>query len=564
MARDAAGSGSAASQQGEAPGGAVDVIEVEVDAFEGRPPVKVNLANPAPFGYSIAATLGLIALVDRADSALVGGLLPTLQDYFGFGDFAAALLLSTPSVAALLLVIPAGRLADTRSRKTVLAVVIFIWGLLSFGAAAAPTFALLFVARVLLGIATPLTIPASASIVGDTYRSQARTKAFAIVRVMEYLGFPLGVLIGGVVGGAFGWRAAFLVMGVPAILLAVYVVVRFKEPKRGLADDLTVRAERAGLVVEEAEPDEHTGFETVPEAGEPINLEHAEDPDAGQPGVLTRTKEVLAIRTLRWAIIGQALLFAGFAGLFSFAPTFFFRVQDLNPAAAAGISGGVGLVGLAAGGALASRIGDRHHGEKRGWKILVSGVALTAAAFSVLVFALVPNLPLQLVLFLIINFANIVALANLGAVQADVIPARMRGTGFATAQFLITLGSSFGALIVGSVSGYFIRRETEISGVEVKAAEKAFESATNAVDAAVASNASQSVVDGLQATATNAQSAFNALDAVFGPAQALGIRWGVGALFIVLFLGAITIFRARATYDEDAAAVIAEVEAAAA
>jgi len=86
--------------------------------------------------------------------------------------------------------------------------------------------------------------------------------------------------------------------------------------------------------------------------------------------------------------------------------------------------------------------------------------------------------------------------------------------------------------------------------------------ATTAVDAAVAKSASQSVVDGLQATATTAQSAFNALDAVFGAAQALGIRWGSGALFIVLFLGAITIFRARATYDDDSLAVIAGVEAA--
>ena len=104
--------------------GTVEVVRIEVEGFEGEGTRKIDLANPAPFGYSIAFTLGLVALIDRADSAIVGGLLPTLQEYFGFGDTAAGILLSAPSVAALLLVVPAGRLADTRSRKVVLSVVI--------------------------------------------------------------------------------------------------------------------------------------------------------------------------------------------------------------------------------------------------------------------------------------------------------------------------------------------------------------------------------------------------------------------------------------------------------
>src|SRR6478609_1923838 len=250
---------------------------IQVDAFEGQPPREIDLRNPAPFGYTTAVTLGLVALVDRADSAMVGGLIPTLQKYFGFGDFMAGILLSAPSLAALLLVVPAGRLADTKSRRNLLSVVILAWGLLTFGAAAAPTFALFFLARVLLGIATPLNLPASASIVGDMYRSEARTKAFAVVRVMEYLGFPVGVAIGGIVGQTLGWRPAFLIAGIPAILLSGYIALRLREPRRGLADDLTVQAERAGIPVAVVEADEHVGFGTATEPGESINLEHAED-----------------------------------------------------------------------------------------------------------------------------------------------------------------------------------------------------------------------------------------------------------------------------------------------
>lgn len=554
-------------------GGGTATAEVpyEVEAFEGEPKRKINLANPAPFGYSMAFTLGLIALVDRADSAMVGGVLPTLQDYFGFSDRMAGLLLSAPSVAALILVVPAGRLADTRSRKMVLSIVILAWGLLTFGAAAAPTFALFFLARVFLGMATPLNIPASASIVGDTYRSEARTKAFAIVRVMEYLGFPVGVLVGGVVGQTLGWRAAFLIMGVPAILLSIWVAVRLKEPKRGLADRLTVEAERAGLEVATSEDDATAGFDDVADAGDPVNLRHAEAAEAEieQGGVWQRIKEVLSIRTLRWIIIGQAMLFAGFSGLFGFAPTFFFRVQDIPEGAAAGIAGGLGMIGLLAGGAFASRIGDRHHGTRKGWRVLVSAIALTIAAVCVGLMALITIFPVQILLYLIINFMNIMALANLGAAQADVIPARLRGTGFATAQFLVTIGSSVGALIVGEVSSRVINRETsevtqfvngeEVTASRLKDAEEALEDAEKALDAAKDAGNPVEIAQE-QLNVDNAQSLFDALDNVFGPAQALGIRWGVAALFVVLVVGALTIFRARSSYDDDAAVVMAEVE----
>jgi MFS family permease len=508
--------------------------------------VRIDLRNPAPFGYGITITLGLIALVDRADSALVGGILPTLQSYFGFGDAWAGIVLSAPSIAALLLVVPAGRLADTRSRKTVLSVVIFVWGLLTFGAAGAPTFALFLLARILLGVATPLNIPASASIVGDLFRSEARTKAFAVLRVMEYLGFPLGVAVGGIVGGTLGWRYAFLIMGVPALVLSGYIAVKLREPRRGLADELTIEAERAGIPVAVVDPDESVGFGAIAEAGEPVNVAHVADEDLVKPGMWLRTKEVLAIRTLRWIIIGQALLFAGFAGLFSFAATFFYRVQNLPEGAAAGISGGIGLIGLLVGGAVASRIGDRHHGQRPGWRIFVAAVALCIASVSVLLFTLIPVLPIQILLYLLVNLANIIALANLGSAQADVIPARLRGTGFATAQFLVTVGSSFGALIVGGVSAYVISGRTDVTQNQVNDAKRAVKNAKDA-------GASQAVIDQLQHV-------YDKLDAVFGPAQAIGIRWGVGALFIVLIIGAVTIFRARATYDADAARVIAAVD----
>ena len=50
--------------------GTVEAVRIQVEGSEGEGPRKIDLANPAPFGYSIAFTLGLVALIDRAESAV--------------------------------------------------------------------------------------------------------------------------------------------------------------------------------------------------------------------------------------------------------------------------------------------------------------------------------------------------------------------------------------------------------------------------------------------------------------------------------------------------------------
>jgi MFS family permease len=167
---------------------------------------------------------------------------------------------------------------------------------------------------------------------------------------------------------------------------------------------------------------------------------------------------VLAVRTLRYLVLGQALLFCAFAGAFSFATKFFadeFHLASTTKkeeAVGAAIAGSLGLLGIIIGGLFASRIGDRYHEIRPAWRITVGGWCLALSFGCIAVFVLVPLLPAAMLALLIVNICNIIALANLGAVTADVIPARMRGTGFAVAQFLVTIGSATGALIVGGAS----------------------------------------------------------------------------------------------------------------
>lgn len=518
----------------------VSEFEAEMEAFPGKGLRKVDLRKAAPFGWTPAVLLGFVAAIDRADQTILGGALEKLKEEFGFNDFVAGILLSAPTIAALLLVIPAGRFADRRNRTTLITIVITIWAFLSFGSAAAPTFAIFVLVRILLGMSAPLTIPASASIAGDLYTTRVRTKAFAVLRVFEYLGLPLGLVIGGVVSQAYGWRAAFLFMGVPALVLAAAVFFFLREPRRGLADEITTMAEEAGLTPSQADDMDPAGttanpsptvtpqspslskvsgpgqssivvgaMSNTPDSGEPIDIVHALETDYSDESVMNRLRSVLSIRSLRYIILGQMLLFAGFAGLFSWVTIYLQRVFALEAGPASGITGGVGLLGLLLGGALSSRIGDRGVGKRKAWRITVGAVSLLISALSVLIFIIVPVLPLDIALFFVINFFNLLALSNLGAATADVIPASKRGTGFAIAQFLITIGSSTGALLVGSISALVIS------------------------------------LIGQGETVSTLQT---------------GVRVGLSVLVVLLGGGAVVLFRARSTFEADAAAALAEAK----
>ncbi len=516
----------------------VSEFEAEMEAFPGKGLRKVDLRKAAPFGWTPAVLLGFVAAIDRADQTILGGALEKLKEEFGFNDFVAGILLSAPTIAALFLVIPAGRFADRRNRTILISIVITIWAFLSFGSAAAPTFAIFLFVRIVLGMATPLTIPASASIAGDLYTTRVRTKAFAVLRVFEYLGLPLGLVIGGVVSQSLGWRAAFLFMGVPALVLAAVVFFFLREPRRGLADEITALAEDAGLAttpITETSPrspasnndavaqgptlSKVSGPATssivvgtppsTPDSGEPIDITHALETDYSDESVIERLRGILSIRSLRYIIIGQMLLFAGFAGLFSWVTIYLQRVFALEAGPASGITGGVGLIGLLLGGALSSRIGDRGVGKRKAWRITVAAFSLLFSALSVFIFIVVPILPLDIALFFVINFFNLLALSNLGAATADVIPASKRGTGFAIAQFLITIGSSVGALLVGSISAIVISQIGE-----------------------------GETVSALQ----------------------IGVRSGLSVLIVLLGVGALVLFRARSTFEADAAAALAEAK----
>src|SRR6478735_9401377 len=156
--------------------------EIEVEAFPGKPPVAIDLTKAAPFGWWAAAVIALVAFIDRVEYNLVAGALPAIQDHFHFSDTVAGAIPTASAIAGVILLLPAGRLADRGRRTSIVGLVVLVWAFCSVLSGIATTFAIFFISRILLGAAGQLYNPPASSLLADYYPGQARGKAFGLER----------------------------------------------------------------------------------------------------------------------------------------------------------------------------------------------------------------------------------------------------------------------------------------------------------------------------------------------------------------------------------------------
>lgn len=135
-----------------------------------------------------------------------------------------------------LLGIPIARLAERFSRVWIISIALVIWSGFTALCGTASNFATLAAYRFGVGVGEAGCSPPSHSLISDYFEPKKRATALSIYS----FGIPLGSMIGAVAGGwlaqNFSWRVAFMIVGLPGLLIAILVKVLMKEPPRGHAD----------------------------------------------------------------------------------------------------------------------------------------------------------------------------------------------------------------------------------------------------------------------------------------------------------------------------------------
>jgi MFS family permease len=253
------------------------------------------------------------------------------------------------------------------------------------------------------------------------------------------LGLPVGLalanMVGGAVAHAWGWRATYLLAGIPGILVAAATLALIAEPARGAAETAAVGAQRR----------------------------------EGSPYLL-----LLRIPTMWWIILSGALHNFNMYALATFLPAFLIRTHGLDIREAglvAGVAIGVaGGIGLYAGGHLADSL---HQTRPNGRMLLGSLCMFGAVPFQVLAISQPPgSAGWFLALFLPASMMMYVYYSTVYASIHDIVEPALRGTAMAVYFFAMYLmGASFGPIGTGLLSDLLARQAA--GGGEVTEAVKA-------------------------------------------------------------------------------------------
>lgn len=129
--------------------------------------------------------------------------------------------------------IPIARYADNpkTNRVRLISVALAIWSAMTVLCGLAQNFIQLLLARIGVGVGEAGCTPAAHSLITDSVAPERRSSAIAFYGLGIPIGSLLGMIVGGLLNDAFGWRVAFMAVGVPGILLAVTLPWLLREPR---------------------------------------------------------------------------------------------------------------------------------------------------------------------------------------------------------------------------------------------------------------------------------------------------------------------------------------------
>ncbi|KQT33566.1 MFS transporter [Sphingomonas sp. Leaf412] len=317
--------------------------------------------------------------------------------------------------------IPIARLADRGNRRNIIAASLAIWSAMTALCGVAQNFTQLLLCRIGVGVGEAGSGPPSQSIIADLYPPEKRASAMAIYSLGVLLGGGIGIMIGGNVAHAYGWRAAMMVVGIPGVILALIVRFVMVEPRRGLSDI------RRATAAEEAEPmpSMWQGFLHMLRNGPAVYL-------------------VCGI--MLTSLVGYALTGWGPSYMQRSLGMSMLQVANYIALPAALTAGASALIG----GALADRMAKRHGLHAQPWVI----AAMKTCAFPFAVaFYFVDDIPLAITAYFV---STLFAGAYIGPTYAliqHLAPLRLRAMWAAlTLLFTNLVGLGLGPLAVGKLS----------------------------------------------------------------------------------------------------------------
>jgi MFS transporter, Spinster family, sphingosine-1-phosphate transporter len=361
--------------------------------------------------YALALLLA-VNLLNYVDRQALYAVFPLIKADLNLSDTGLGFLGSAFMFSYMLAAPLFGRLGDRTNRARLAAGGLAVWSLATMLSGMVSSYRMLLAARTLVGVGEASFGTVSPGLLSDYFPRERRGRMLSLFFLAIPVGSALGYILGGQLGQAFGWQTAFLLVGLPGLLLALPLYL-LNDPRSGAT--------------------------------------HADVPP-NEP-IFTELRRFWMNRTYVHATLSMAAMTFALGGLAQWAPSFLQRSFGLEVARGNTIFGLItvvsGIIGTLAGGWL----GDRFQRRSATGYLYVSATGFLLGAPLMILALTTSNLTLCLTAIFVAELFLFLNTGPLNTILVNVVAPGRRAMAFAINIFAIhTLGDAVSPAIIGALS----------------------------------------------------------------------------------------------------------------
>jgi MFS family permease len=365
------------------------------------------------YAYYVLTVLFVVYIFNFVDRQILAILLEPIKKDLQVSDTALGFLTGLAfAVFYTFAGLPLARIADRWVRRSLIAISLATWSVMTAASGLARGFTDLALARIGVGIGEAGASPPAHSILSDYFPPEKRATVLSIYASGIYVGVGLGFWLGGWINDAYGWRTAFFVVGLPGVLMALIVRFTIREPLRGMSEYQQTSTQTYTLT------ETWRFFASVP------------------------TGRRLALAAGFHAFVSY--------GLGAWIPAFFLRLHHMTPGELGEWLSWITALGGGGGTFLGGWIADRWMRRQPRARTYVGVIGVSLAIPTVAAALLLENKQWALLAYLPASFCSTLWIGPAFATAQDLVPPAMRAMSSAVFLFITTIiGMGAGPQAVG-------------------------------------------------------------------------------------------------------------------
>ena len=369
-------------------------------------------------GYAnyVFILLFLLYMFDYVDRMVLSSLFPFIKADWHISDAHLGMLGAALKISIVLLTFPVSILIDRWSRKRMIAGMAIIWSLATAACAITKSFGQLMASRVIIGAGEAGYAPGGTAMISAVYPERKRSMVMGIWNASIPIGIALGMIAGGHIAAAYGWKHAFGLVAIPGFIIAILFFF--------IKDYKTVDLKQ------------YSNGSKIPE--QPMRFKEV-------------VKDFLGKRSLILTYLGFAFVIYVTDSILYWLPSYFSRVQGV-PMEKAGMKAGIVLLLALIGAPLGGYLVDRWRKSYAPARLVFPAITTILSAFVMFLAFTVFTGSMQYKVLLLMGILVMAFVAGAAAVTQDVVHPGLRAVSYSLAVVIQNAAGAAGTVLTGVVS----------------------------------------------------------------------------------------------------------------